>query len=202
MAPEWSTTAARRNGILAAALTLFNEKGYEATTIDDVRQAAAASTGSIYHHFRNKQAIAAALFVEGLAAYQRELLEVFRENPRARDGVPAAVRHYVDWCMRNPALARFMLAGRDFEVREATTAAVREMNARFTAETAAWRARNVERGELRPLGGDAYLAIVYGPARALVRSWLAGRLSAPIEEATAEVASAAWRAVAPPGELP
>lgn len=200
MKSEWSTTAARREGILAAALALFNQKGYEATTIDDVRQAASASTGSIYHHFRNKQAIAAALFVEGLAKYQRELLGIFQRNPHARDGVPAAVRHYVDWCMRNPALARFMLAGRDFEVREATTAAVEELNARFSAETAAWRARNVERGELRPLSTEAYLATVYGPARSLVRSWLAGRPSGVITAATEEVALAAWRAVAPPGE--
>lgn len=199
MATTWSTTAARREAILAAALELFNAKGYEATTIDDVRQAAAASTGSIYHHFRNKQAIAAALFVEGLAGYQRELVEVFRQSPRACEGVPAAVRHYVQWCVRNPALARFMLAGRDFEVREATTAAVDEMNARFTAETAAWRAHNIERDELRPMSAEAYLAVVYGPARSLVRNWLGGRLSVPIESATEEVAQAAWRAVAPQG---
>ncbi len=199
MAPGWSSTAARRETILAAALDLFNVKGYDATTIDDVRQAAAASTGSIYHHFRNKQAIAAALFVEGLAGYQRELLEVFRQNPHACDGVPAAVRHYVQWCIRNPALARFMLAGRDFDVREATTPAVDELNARLNAETAAWRAGNVERGELLPLSADAYLAVVYGPARSLVRSWLAGRLSVPIESAIEEVALAAWRAVAPEG---
>lgn len=52
----------RRNQILDAAGALFAEKGYEATTITDVMDAAGVSKGGFYHHFDSKEAL-----LEGLA---------------------------------------------------------------------------------------------------------------------------------------
>ncbi len=50
----------RRDQILAAALGAFAEKGFAAATIEDVRERSGASTGSIYHHFGDKEGLAAA----------------------------------------------------------------------------------------------------------------------------------------------
>ncbi len=44
----------RRRSILEAALDCFLEKGYIATTINDIREASGATTGSIYHFFDGK----------------------------------------------------------------------------------------------------------------------------------------------------
>lgn len=50
-----------RAAILDAALELFSRQGYRATSIRDIASQASASTGSVYHHFRDKESIFATL---------------------------------------------------------------------------------------------------------------------------------------------
>ena len=40
-----------------AALRLFSRQGYRATTVRDIAEAAGVSTGNLYHHFADKEAI-------------------------------------------------------------------------------------------------------------------------------------------------
>lgn len=47
--------------ILEISLSLFNEKGYEKTTIQDIVNALGMSKGAIYHHFKSKDEIIEAL---------------------------------------------------------------------------------------------------------------------------------------------
>lgn len=46
-----------RAAILQAAIDLFSHQGYRATSIRDVSAKAGVSTGSVYHHFRDKEAL-------------------------------------------------------------------------------------------------------------------------------------------------
>ena len=46
-----------RTAILDAALELFSHRGYGATSMRDVAGKAGLSTGSVYHHFHDKEAI-------------------------------------------------------------------------------------------------------------------------------------------------
>jgi AcrR family transcriptional regulator len=56
-----------RRVLLDAALRLFSRRGYRATTVRDISEAAGVSTGNLYHHFADKEAIF------------RTLLEEYRE---------------------------------------------------------------------------------------------------------------------------
>jgi AcrR family transcriptional regulator len=58
---------ATRDQIVQAALTVFALKGYAAASMDDICLAAGCSKGGLYHHFRAKRAVLAAV-VERLAA--------------------------------------------------------------------------------------------------------------------------------------
>ncbi len=51
----------RRTQILEAAMTIFPQKGYEATTIQDIAQEAGIASSAIYQHFRNKEDLFLAL---------------------------------------------------------------------------------------------------------------------------------------------
>src|SRR5271155_4078840 len=55
--------------ILAGARALFAERGFEATSIDDIALAAGVTKGAVYHHFPSKEAI----FVEVLDAVHRDV---------------------------------------------------------------------------------------------------------------------------------
>jgi AcrR family transcriptional regulator len=46
-----------RKQVLDAALRLFSHQGYRATSIRDIAEAAKVSTGNVYHHFADKEAI-------------------------------------------------------------------------------------------------------------------------------------------------
>jgi TetR/AcrR family transcriptional regulator, acrAB operon repressor len=46
-----------RTQILNAALKLFSHQGYRATSIRDIAEAAGVSTGNVYHHFADKEAM-------------------------------------------------------------------------------------------------------------------------------------------------
>lgn len=51
-----------RRLIMDAALDLFSHRGYGATSVRDIADRALLSTGSVYHHFPDKESIYRALF--------------------------------------------------------------------------------------------------------------------------------------------
>ena len=48
---------ATRSALLESAATLFAEKGFAATSLDEVAARARVTKGAVYHHFANKQAL-------------------------------------------------------------------------------------------------------------------------------------------------
>lgn len=56
--------AVTHNRLLEAALTVFSEKGYAATTLEDIAKEAETTRGAIYWHFKNKADLYNALFKE------------------------------------------------------------------------------------------------------------------------------------------
>lgn len=50
-----------RNQILESALKLFSHRGYGATSVRDIAEAAGISKGNVYHHFPDKETIFRAL---------------------------------------------------------------------------------------------------------------------------------------------
>ncbi|MBQ6551227.1 MAG: TetR/AcrR family transcriptional regulator [Lachnospiraceae bacterium] len=52
-----------RNKIVAAAWRLFNERGYEDTTIDEIVEESGTSKGSFYHYFEGKDALLGSLSI-------------------------------------------------------------------------------------------------------------------------------------------
>jgi AcrR family transcriptional regulator len=65
------TAEERRSGILDAALTAFSQKGYHATSLDDIAGEAGVSKALIYEHFASKQELHADL----IARNARELTQ-------------------------------------------------------------------------------------------------------------------------------
>jgi AcrR family transcriptional regulator len=58
-----------RAQVLDAALALFSHQGYRATSMREIAEKAGVSTGNVYHHFKDKEAI----FLELLDVYWRAI---------------------------------------------------------------------------------------------------------------------------------
>jgi AcrR family transcriptional regulator len=190
-----------RDEIIDAALRCFTQRGFAATTIDQIRAESGASVGSIYHHFGSKEEIAGSLYVEGLAAYQRGLISALHRAPGAEEGVRAIVRYHLRWVSgSNRDLAAFLMNRRETEVALASDDEVRELNRKAFAAVTAWYDGHADAGTVRPLPFDLLYAVVLGPAQEFTRHWLAGNTATSISRAERGLADAAWAAVRDQGD--
>jgi AcrR family transcriptional regulator len=177
----------RRESILEAALASFDATG--ATAIEEIRRRSGASVGSIYHHFGDKDGIAAALYIEILRDYQAGVVRALGGARDAEDGIKALVRYHLRWVQRNPQRARFLL--QSGAARLAAGDELKALNRDLAAALADWLERWPA---IRPLRREVLFAAVFGPAQELSRAWLSGRVESlrPLED---ELTEAAWRAV-------
>jgi AcrR family transcriptional regulator len=183
----------RRQAILDAALLLLVERGFGATTLDQILDRSEASVGSFYHHFQSKTEVAAALYLETLESYQAAFLSALRRHRRPQAGIEGAVRHHLGWTGRNILLATYLTHCREPEVSAVSEARARELNRAFFDQTGAWLAPHVENGRVRRLSPQLYYALWMGPADEFTRLWLAGPHDVKqLTSAGQILASAAW----------
>lgn len=190
----------RRQAILSAALACFNEKGVAQTTVDDIRQRSGASTGSLYHHFRDKDAIAATLYIEAMADHAGRLIEVLHAlDPDSREGQKAAigtiVKTYGNWIEKNPELARFVFLGRSVVSHPEDRERLEKQNRSHLRQLMAFFEPGISQGFLKELPLSLFHALVIGPAQDYARQWLGGRTEKPITAVLPVLSEAAWMGV-------
>jgi len=77
-----------RSRILDAAFSLFQEQGYNATSVHDISAAAQVTGGALHHHFHTKKAIGLAVIAERVSsAIEETWLEPMRSAKTAREGI-------------------------------------------------------------------------------------------------------------------
>ena len=180
---------------MSAARACFSAHGYAATTIELIAAESGASNGSIYHHFGSKDGILAALYSEALATYQEETLAVLAAAGSAEAGIRGVVVHHLEWVGAHPEMTRTLFEHRQTLERTAHADAIREQNRAALDQVAAWLARHVEAGTVRDLGA-ATAAVWLGPAQAVARDWIAGRMRGAPSRLAEPLAEAAWRSFA------
>ena len=195
MAGRAARATERKEAVLEAALACFEELGYDATTIEDIRARSDASIGSIYHHFGSKEGIAAALYVESLEQYRAGMREHLAAARSARSFVRGIVQFHLDWAARHPARARYLHFMRRAESVRDIEGTLRESTKTFLRELKAQADRWVEREELLDLPPLVFIAVVIGPAQEVLRHWATGRARVDLSAVRDPLADAAWRAV-------
>ena len=61
--------------IIEKALPIFNQKGYNATSISDITSATGITKGAIYGNFKNKDDVALAAFDHGVNIVLKQITE-------------------------------------------------------------------------------------------------------------------------------
>ncbi|WP_024335218.1 TetR/AcrR family transcriptional regulator [Desulfotignum balticum] len=95
------TTPKRKLEIIQAALEIFNEKGFTNTTMQEVQSRSGTSYGSVNHHFKSKELLAAAVYMEGLKDYQEGMIATLEQDLGAREGMYRLVGYHLDWVASN-----------------------------------------------------------------------------------------------------
>jgi len=84
----------RRTEILHAALRAFRERGYFATTLDDIAERLGVGKTALYHYFPDKEAILYACHQESLAELDR-ILRGTRRYASATERLAYVIREHV-----------------------------------------------------------------------------------------------------------
>jgi AcrR family transcriptional regulator len=185
----------RQRDIIMAALACFTEKGFPATSIADICKKAGASTGSVYHHFKSKGRLAAAIYLEGIRDYQAGMINVLSGQESAREGIFAIVRYHLMWVKKNPEWARFLFQKRHAEYMDDTEEGMKRLNAAFARALTGWFQINIQAGKIRPLPRDLLISLLLGPCQEYSRQYISGYAATDVEEAVGVIAAAAWSAL-------
>lgn len=187
---------ASRRTVLRHALTLFNARGIDATTIDDLRKACGHSVGTIYHHFRNKEGLVAALFFVALDDQSRAIAEHVQGLDGGQAAIEGLIEGYTAWITAQPECAHFVFLARDAVAQGSHAPGLRQrLQARYQPIDDLL-ARDAAAGRILPLPADLVPALVLGATEFYARGWLAGRRQATPAAHARHLATAAWRSLA------
>jgi hypothetical protein len=100
--------------------------------------------------------------------------------------------HHLAWVEAHPDETRTLFEHRQTLERTARAGELRDQNRPVLAEVRAWMARHVEAEAIRDLG-TAAAAVWFGPAQAVARDWIGGRLRGRPTAVADALAEAAWR---------
>jgi AcrR family transcriptional regulator len=184
---------ARRRAILDAALACFVAKGYDSATMADIREAAGASIGSLYHHYRSKEALASALVVESLRSYQQAWLD--RLGDDVARSVRSAVLGHFDWLDHNQQLATVLFGHPGFGELARVSPEVGELRHEFSAQLMSWIRPRIGRGGFAHLPDDVYEPLWMGAAQEMTRGWIGWQRLGDLSILAEQFAEGAWAAL-------
>jgi len=185
-----------RERILAAGLKLFVEQGYFNTNVPDLSRESKCSVGSIYHTFKNKEEVAAALYSEGLRAFRFAMASAIGEQTETEKVLKTVVKTFLQFSEINQHLAKYMWLCRHNEfmtgvIKQPTTVGFDPLGRKLTKAIRL----GIREKKLRNVDAHILWSTIFGIPLAYVRDWLEGfNPRAPSKVADA-IADSCWRAL-------
>jgi AcrR family transcriptional regulator len=188
----YAGTEKRKQAIIRAALRCFSEIGFVDTTMKDIRLHSGSSNGSIYHHFKSKEHLAAAVYLEGIVSYQTGMLAELERCKSARQGISSIIGYHLGWTAENQGWARFLSNMRHAEFLAGEEKAIEKANLNFARTIWKFFSRHIEQGTLKSLAPEFFISIILGPCHEFSRHWLNRPGRVDWKDASSGFADAAW----------
>ena len=162
--------------ILQSALSLFSEKGYDATSVREICEASGITKPTLYHFYGSKEGVYRALVDGTLESMRMQMTQALEEGGSLADRLRRLTLTYFDASRAEPDLARFILS----LTHEPPSSAPRTDFLTFYDDVLAQVTRAIEtaeaRGEVSPGPVDVRLLILMGALGEAVHGYLlAGR---------------------------
>ncbi|MDI3423622.1 TetR/AcrR family transcriptional regulator [Streptomyces luteolus] len=162
-----------------AAFALFDERGYEQTTVDDIAERAGLGRTTFFRHYRSKEAV---IFPD-----HDRLLELIRDRlatsshstalVAVSDAVRLVLLHYID--EGELARRRYALTSKVATLRDREIASVARYQRLFREFIADWMGDPTEAASLR---AELMAASVAAAHNHVLRRWLRGESADPVAE--------------------
>jgi len=94
-------TGDSRDGLLEAAGQLFRRKGFAATTVREIAEAAGVWPGSLHYYFPTKESILLALMEQGIASAEEGFRAALEETEDPIERIRLAIRNHIRMLVGN-----------------------------------------------------------------------------------------------------
>ena len=96
--------------ILLKALELFSEKGYDATSVREICEAAGVTKPTLYHFYGSKEGVYRAIVEGALVRFRADVAAALAGASSLRDRLVRVAQAWTAATVREPGLARFLMA--------------------------------------------------------------------------------------------
>jgi AcrR family transcriptional regulator len=191
---DTQTKAEAQDEILLAALKLFAEKGYFNTSLTDIAEAAGVKgTSGIYHHFKNKQMIASALYESIFDSLNVSIDDIRRKNQKPSEQLRCIVDLLFKLADEAPNVMRLLLVLNINEILPDEKPLLE--TAPFAKILKIFQA-GAKNGEIRNLAPQLCFAYFFGIINHTLRMVLIGALDRKADTYQSQSWLAAWNTIA------
>ena len=102
MATQAERREKTRTAIVKAAKRIFGERGFAATTMDEIAAGAHVAKGAVYHHFSTKEALFEEVFEQASLELVSDIDRISRAENDALAAMAAGTQAYFTACSKGP----------------------------------------------------------------------------------------------------
>lgn len=182
--------------ILNKALELFSSKGYEATSVREICEAAGITKPTLYHFYGSKEGVYRALVDDSLEDFRKNLVAQVEAPGTAEERLKRVARGYFENALGNRELMRFLFS----LIHNPPSSAPKTDFTRFYDAIVGEIARCVDEavvtGELAPGPTDVRMLVFMGAlGESLCGSLVAGRpdLTPALADSLVDAILSGWR---------
>ena len=158
-----------RRRIFDAAISLFRDKGFDATTVDEITEKADVARGTFFNYFPRKEAVFAFMAEEHVSALDESLPAMLDSDASTLDVLTRAMQIGADRYMRDKEVSRMVFA--EWIKRDVSPVPDAEAHARGFMRALLERGRL--RGEVRSDASDLQATAIFkGIFLATLFQWL------------------------------
>lgn len=136
--------------ILTAAIQLFQQKGYHATSMQDIADAVGLQKGSLYHYISGKEDLLVVIIQDAISQYNARLSEVKAMDLPVRKRLDLALRYHLQGIADNLGMLTIFLR-ESYALKEEQQKTIRVESQRYNQMFEELFQEGVESGELRDL---------------------------------------------------
>ncbi|MGE8644220.1 TetR/AcrR family transcriptional regulator [Acinetobacter vivianii] len=178
--------------ILQDALSCFLEYGLDTTSIEMIRDKSDSSVGAIYHHFKNKEGVIAALVFAALDDQALLRDQYLKEAKSLKGLLYALIYSYTDWVSDQPKFAQFLLLAH-LSVRQGEYRQVlNDKNKLRNQNIIGYISNYADASLLKSVPTELMMSLVIGATESYCRAWLSGKVVTNPKVYRETLAQAAW----------
>ncbi|KHE72042.1 TetR/AcrR family transcriptional regulator [Halobacillus sp. BBL2006] len=186
-----ATSISKRDNILQSALTLFAERGFDATTIPMIATDAKVGAGTIYRYFDNKEVLVNTLFQYYISMFTNTLSEDYPYDESIRDQFHHLFQGMVRFTNEHEHALYFIKTHNAAYFLDETS---REYFENLLTILRNFLDEGKEEKVIRDLPSTALIAIIFGGFLELFKLIRAGEIEAT-EELLSGIEESCWDAV-------